>query len=333
MTHVSNHPRLCVLLGAPRSGTTWLQRLISSSPHVASPQETSLFHAFLLPQHLRWSRQQKRLDNVLGQLSTRGRAENRVVGLPTILRAEDLVVSQRLLIERLLSRAVAAKPSASLVLEKTPSNSLCVDLINELCPQVLFLHIVRDPRDVMASLRDAADSWGKRWAPSNPAGTARLWLSHYEGARRAAAFTGRYLEVRYEDLRAAPTTVLHQVLDFLCLPDSPAELIERERRSEKAGDASVLVYAPEIAAQLANSPHLEPAGFRSTGRAPLNRSARRTAEVVLGREARAAGYGDSWERMPWPSRTLWRQWTRLEVQLDDAHRLWTRATTAWQSSL
>ncbi|MEO6468371.1 MAG: hypothetical protein ABIP21_04665, partial [Acidimicrobiia bacterium] len=70
-------------------------------------------------------------------------------------------------------------------------------------------HIVRDGRDVAASLQSAAKGWGAYWVPGGMKAAARSWRSSVLGARQAAA-TGRYTEVRYEDLRAGEALPLQQ---------------------------------------------------------------------------------------------------------------------------
>src|SRR3954465_4017433 len=42
------------LIGAPRSGTTWLQTLVASHDAVVSPQETNLFSRYVAPLEGRW---------------------------------------------------------------------------------------------------------------------------------------------------------------------------------------------------------------------------------------------------------------------------------------
>lgn len=294
---MTSAPRLCVVLGAPRSGTTWLQRLLVSSPHVASPQETHLFDTYLRRQWQRWERQQARLSRALDGLDDARRLEDRVIGLPTILDKEDLVDSQRVLVERVVSRALATKPSASIVIEKTPSNSLCVDMIDRLCPTARFLHIIRDPRDVMASLRDISASWAGGWAPRSAVGAAKLWLCHVEGARRAAILgPERYLEIRYEDLRRDTAAVLTTIVDYLGLPDDAASLIAAQTEGDGASFSEVFAFRPDISARLSTAPGKEPAGFRSNGRRPLSPMALQAADTILGATARDAGYTSGWSR-------------------------------------
>jgi hypothetical protein len=300
---VTGSPQLCFVLGAPRSGTTWLQRLLASSPHVASPQETHLFDTYLQVQWLRWAKQEAYLARALDGVGG-GQLEDRVIGLPTILDEDDLVDSQRVLVDRLVRRVLAMKPEARVVLEKTPSNSLCVTTIDRLCPDAQFLHIVRDPRDVMASLRDVAASWGG-WAPDNAIDAAWMWRGHVNGARKAVAFgPRRYLEIRYEDLRADTAGVLATILSFLGLPDDPASLIAAHAEQDGTPFREVFAFRPDISKRLSSAPVREPAGFRSNGRRPLSPLALHVADSILGAVARGTGYTSGWPNGSLGSRAL-----------------------------
>ena len=84
--------------------------------------------------------------------------------------------------------AVSAKPDADLVLEKTPFNNFQVDVIRRLRPGARFVHLVRDPRDVVRSLVRAGETWAGEWSPRSVPAAARLWKEHYAAACRAREF-------------------------------------------------------------------------------------------------------------------------------------------------
>lgn len=159
-----------------------------------------MFHRFLAP----WSDE---FDSKVDLARQSGR-EERVVGLPVVLTHERFDDLLRHVLAVVASAATEMKPSASHVLEKTPENCRHVPLIRRLVPDARFVHIVRDGRDVAASLVAASDSWGGRWAPADIRGAAATWREHVLGARTAADAPG-YTEVRYEDLlHDAPTQLV-----------------------------------------------------------------------------------------------------------------------------
>lgn len=93
--------------------------------------------------------------------------------------------------------------------EKTPSQR--PDDIWNLFPDALVVHIVRDPREVVASSLDMP------WERRRPAAIARdlrdFTLETVERGRRAGA--AQYLQVRYEDLARQPEAVLRLVCAFV----------------------------------------------------------------------------------------------------------------------
>jgi hypothetical protein len=91
---------------------------------------------------------------------------------------------------------------------------LWLDALLDLAPGARLVHIVRDPRDVVASFTQ------QRWAPSDPVEAARFYAGVMARWRevRAAVPADRVHEVRLEDLVADPRGVLTGVCDFYGLP-------------------------------------------------------------------------------------------------------------------
>lgn len=194
------------LVGAPRSGTTYLQRLLASHSQISTGQESHLFPyiASLL-----------RLWN--GQIET-GRPQDRGgVGLPCYFTETEFNLAVKDFLVRLLAPMVGNLGPGEYFLEKTPLHALLIPEILQFLPRAKFIHLLRDGRDVAASLLAASRSWGRAWAPSDPLKAARLWKSYVEAVERATPTIppGQYHEVRYERLRAAPLQVLAQLAQFI----------------------------------------------------------------------------------------------------------------------
>jgi hypothetical protein len=104
--------------------------------------------------------------------------------------------------------------------DKTPPFLMHMRMLAEEFPEARFIHLVRDGRDVVLSLRD------QPFAPSSFTGAAEYWSGRVRRARRAGERLGRerYLEVRYEDLVADPERELSTICEFVELDFTPAML-------------------------------------------------------------------------------------------------------------
>lgn len=193
--------KLVFLVGCPRSGTTWLQLLLAQHPAVATLPETHIFPDYVSP--------------LLAK--HRGSDPARVVGLGAIVGAEEFRDLCRDLVTKVLARALEDKPAATVILEKTPLHLNYTQDILELFPDARFVHIVRDPRAVSASLLDAGRDWGKAWAPQTALDAARMWNRSMLHGLQLRRLAGACTEVRYEELVASPVDELQRLLRALGL--------------------------------------------------------------------------------------------------------------------
>src|SRR5262245_18586107 len=129
--------------GAPKSGTTWLQRLLDAHPQVVCSGEGHFVEEIALPM----MRMRNRYNQVLAQA-----ADVVYEGKPyhLTLGDRDLVAHIRSLITTLMRKRL--KLDAKAVGDKTTRYYEFLDHLKILFPDALFLHIVRDPRDVAVSL-------------------------------------------------------------------------------------------------------------------------------------------------------------------------------------
>jgi Sulfotransferase family len=88
-----------------------------------------------------------------------------------------------------------------------------VEDVLPVCPGARFIWLVRDPRDVAASAKEAV------FGHCHPLLTARLWLAQQSRARAALDRhgPGRVHLLRYEDLVAGPEAALRDVCRFLAV--------------------------------------------------------------------------------------------------------------------
>lgn len=112
--------------------------------------------------------------------------------------------------------------------DKTPVHGLGLLQIAAALPEVRFIHIIRDGRDVATSFRDL---W---FGPGSGARDAAVfWMWRLREIRQQAQFYPGYLEVRYEDLVQSPERVLREIGAFIDLPFHEAQLTAHRRAEER----------------------------------------------------------------------------------------------------
>ncbi len=105
------------------------------------------------------------------------------------------------------------------VVVKNPVYTARVAAMDRLCPGALFVHIARDPRDVFFSMRGFYSKLLEAYAlqPYSPDGVDELIFTVYERmmdrleADAATLPAGRFIEIRYDDLTAAPIECLRTI--------------------------------------------------------------------------------------------------------------------------
>jgi Sulfotransferase family len=251
---------LVFIVGAPRSGTTWLQRLLASHPKVRTGQESKLFRWYLEPQLRMWRMETGRESD---ERTATGRGGT---GLSCYFREEEFLGILKTYMAALLQPILRDLGPGEIFVEKSPSHALCIGAIKELLPESRIVHVLRDARDVVASLLAASRSWGKAWAPRCPAAAAALWVEHVTAVKRAAHNLNReeFHEVRYEDLARMPEVSLRGVCDFLGLAwdhQAMREAIERnDPRHKDEGRLTAIPVYGEVARRV-GAVVKEPDGF------------------------------------------------------------------------
>src|SRR5688572_28643226 len=209
------------ILGAPRSGTSLLSRMLHSHPAIAVPDETKIFETFVpllaLYGDLRRTERLRRLvSDVLAWRWVR-----RLPGLPDLEAVLERVERPTLggVFEALLGLWAQAqgKPRWG---EKTPNHLYFWPFIEESFPQARIVHIVRDGRDVALSQVKAP------FGPKTIATAAERWVGFVERIRELGRRIGpgRYVEVKYEDLLARPRETITRVLELIGEPYDAAVL-------------------------------------------------------------------------------------------------------------
>jgi hypothetical protein len=191
-----------VVGGCGRSGTTLLRMMLDSHPRICCGPESSVFRRRALdPDAL---------------------ADRFGLARPDVRAIHDSAESRPAFIEAFAALCLQASDKARWA-EKTPRNISRIGAIFNFFPDVRFVHVLRDGRDVACSLRThprhkVVD--GKlvpldTWKPL--AGCARRWRDDIECSRPWWS-DPRYYTLRYEELVRQPESVLRRLMVFLGEP-------------------------------------------------------------------------------------------------------------------
>lgn len=213
-----------------RSGTTLLRAMLDAHPDMAVPGESH----FVVQFASRRSRYERD-----GTFDTRRFVPDLLDhfafkrwGLPpdAVLEAfRDAPPADYPSAIRLLYATYAAHEGKSRFGDKTPSYVLNLDLLAETFPDAVFVHLIRDGRDVSLSYLDTD------FGVSSLGQAAVYWDRFVRAGREAGSRLGatRYREIRYEDLIREPETVLREICAFIGLPFDPTMLAYHQQRADK----------------------------------------------------------------------------------------------------
>lgn len=196
--------KIAFIVAFPRSGTSWLQGMLATLPEIATVRETHLADGYLsrLVDFWHQEHEQKAPD-----------------GLKAILTEAEFYDCLKTFCDRIFDKFIELNPDAGIILEKTPDNLDFVDLLNRLYPQAYFIHVIRDPRAVVAShLALKKEEWGWISAEETHLDIAKKWLKAIQKRDRAVELLeDRFIEVRYEDMKCDRNSVLLNLTNLLGL--------------------------------------------------------------------------------------------------------------------
>jgi hypothetical protein len=183
-----------------------VQLLLAQHPAVATSPETHVFTQYLTHLKQRW-------DYELAETA----AGFKVSGLTRILTEEQFYSICRAFVDRLFDiLCEEATFRLEAVVEKSPSNACFGDFILSVYPEAYFVHVLRDPRGMVSSYRQAGRTWWRE-APTGPTEAAQRWRDEVALGLSIAQRAPRYTEIRYEDLLERGTDTLYRLVEWLGL--------------------------------------------------------------------------------------------------------------------
>lgn len=210
------------IVGVGRSGTSLLQSMLSSHSDVDFLPETSFIRRYWVTQKMtrlmRSGNLQKlaslvRLDERLSRLSIDLESE-----LNFFAEKSDIEKLESVLYDRICSHELKIK--SNFVGDKDPKLIEYQPFISKNFKYSNIIHIIRDPRDVLLSKKNA--EWSKH---------RHVWLHIFAwrvqlelGFKYLNDANLRYFELRYENLISSPEDTLSALCNFLGLSYQPAML-------------------------------------------------------------------------------------------------------------
>ena len=202
------------LIGAPRSGTTILAKLLNGHREVLMTHETAVF---------------LQLDHLINKSRIGSRAGTPFGKSYNELWAEHLRRHAKHLIETFYSRIAAQEKKSHLRYwgEKHPHLNRCLPFLTTFFPDAMYVYAVRDPRDTACSiakmtkvsLSEALTNWGR-------------FAEAYEDFADALT-PERITVVKYEDLVTDYDSGMGNVFDFLGLElDAAARAFLAENKNK-----------------------------------------------------------------------------------------------------
>ncbi len=207
--------------GAPRSGLTFLRLLLDAHPSISCGPDTG---------HVALTMTAKNFEETLGGLH-----RDHFLLEPEAVRMNFAHAVSAPMNKR--AKTLGKRRWA----DKTAFNVLVFEQLARLFPTAQFIHVVRDGRDLAASLLERG--WRSPTGVlfdqcASPAGAARYWAQLVSLGLKTEddpALAGRILRVRYEDLCERPEKAVRAVCDFLSEEFEPGMLRLEMRNQALAG--------------------------------------------------------------------------------------------------
>lgn len=214
------------IVGCPRSGTTLLQGILSSNPTIYSLPETFFFAKVLsrnfIKRHLMWP-----------ALKVRSQLSQTVIDLnrPDLLSIAKIGLFQRdyhVPFLKVMDR-LTQDDNKTVWVEKTPMHLYCVDEIQERIPDALIIHLVRNGKDVVASLVNATTKNPAKWAKFGKGKKWKNWkgFTYQEAALRwnkdyqitkSKLHSPNNVMIKYEDIITNPFNISNYLCSLIDIP-------------------------------------------------------------------------------------------------------------------
>lgn len=223
-----NEANPIIIGGSPSSGSTLLLHILNRHSEILAGPELSLFNkeAFYNMPYYKLKKKSKKIAKkgvctngwfLSPQINYKGYGYS-TIEIINLIRKNN---NHRDFIDNFFNHRLR-KSNKSIWVEKTPSNAYCFKKFLELYPNAKVIHIYRDGRDVITSLK-------KRGMNSYFA--TMLWLYNTSSALKLRGHQN-YREIKYENLVINPEETIMKLFDFLGMKYEP-HLLKSTIQSKK----------------------------------------------------------------------------------------------------
>lgn len=202
--------RLFFIVGAQKSGTTWLQRSLNSVDGVHCLGEGHFIDRLVMP----IAKTLRDYNNLMGLVADRV-YEGQGFYQP-IPDSEYRNVMRQWILQRMVSNVGAESTAITAIGDKTPAHSFHIDTLRFLFPEARFIHMLRDGRDVTVSsfhhkervLRELEQNDPDADLNNEAPALLHKWAEFTRAVLKAEADGHSIHTVRYETMLANPTDSL-----------------------------------------------------------------------------------------------------------------------------
>lgn len=244
--HLNENISPFFIVGSGRSGNTLLRRILNNNEELYIPPETYMIgksiRQYLLKPYVSW----RKITKLIYENFT-NHAEFYTFGMEDL---DDLTNCMSLLPKEQRSLAClldgfyneyARVHSIKITRwgDKTPLNSMNMQEIKMVFPKSVFIHIVRDPFDVVAS-------YLKTGLYKNEIDAVTRWIESIVSAKNfQKRYPNDYIEVRYEELVKEPEKIVSDICCFLKI-DFKLQMLSVDRGIGEMGDVGALKHHENV---------------------------------------------------------------------------------------
>ena len=196
------------VIGAPRSGTTLLQGILTAHSHISGFDEETGF--FMLRDIFKF--------NFEGIESH---------------KYQEIANNSKSIVEifdKISELHLNSRPFADFFLEKTPQHVLCLDRLVQWFPEAYFINVYRDVRDSCLS--------AMKFTGIEQGSSLENFVSYWNKCvnARQAINSPKIYDVKYEDLVRSPQDCVTDIMEFLNIPFQSEQLdVKKHSLSSRSG--------------------------------------------------------------------------------------------------